>query len=132
MSQTAISNATVVVNNIAAGVVPNSVSFTEGFGEYNYRAQSGGGGSVQGVFSENIEDRLPMIKFSLYPTPENIAMLRQWKANRSSNAVTLSGQIPDNPNFTRSFRSAAVLNNYEVNLGADTQIDVEMKAETVT
>lgn len=128
---TAISNATLVINNVAVPVVPNSVSYTEGLGEYIYRSQSAGGGSIQGVFTENLEDRLPMLKFSIYPTPENIESAKQWKLNRNSNAVTVTGRIPGQPNFTRSFINSAVLSDYEINLGADTQIDIEMKAERI-
>jgi hypothetical protein len=128
---TAISDASIVANNIAVAIVPNSCSYTEGFCEYIYRSQSAGGGSIQGVFSENLENRLPMLKFSLYNTAENIATLRQWKVNRNSNAFTVTGRVPGFANFTRSFKNGAVITDYEVNLGADTQIDVEIKAESI-
>lgn len=122
---TALSNATVVVNNLATPIVPNSFTFTEGLGEQTMRTQSSGGGSVQTVFSNNVETNKSMVKFSVYNTAENIDLLKTWKQNKDANAISVTGD----DGFARSFSGAALINNYEVNLGSDTAIDVEFESQ---
>lgn len=116
----AISTPTIVVNNIVLPIVPNSAVYTEGQGEQNYRAQSAGGGSVQGVYSDNAESKFSTFKCSVFNTAENINFLRAIKANGNNNAITIT-----DTGFSRSITQAALTNNYEVNLGADTTVDIE-------
>lgn len=120
----ALANPTVLVNNLSTPIVPNSFSYTEGFGEQTVRTQSAGGGGVQSVFSNNVETNLSMVKFSMFPTAENIALIRQWKSNGNENVISASGS-----GLTRSFTNATLVNDYEVNLGADSQIDLEFKTD---
>ncbi len=121
----ALANPTLVVNNIAIPVAPNSVSYKEGTGEQTMRAQSAGGGSVQSVFSKNVETNLSFLKFSLFNTPENIALARGWKILENANAASLTGD----GGFSKTFNNMAVTNDYEVNLGADTTIDIELMGD---
>lgn len=116
----AIATPSIIINNTVAPVVPNSVTYTEGLGEQNVRSQSAGGGSVQMVYSDNAESKFSTVKFQMFPTPENINLIRTWKTNGNANAITITA-----PGFSRSISEAALINNYEVNLGADTQIDLE-------
>lgn len=116
----AISTPSVTVNNIAIAIVPNSVTYTEGLGEQTTRTQSAGGGSVQVVYSQNAESKLSMIRFELINTAENIALIRQWKANTNNNAISIT-----DTGFTRTFTNASINSNYEVNLGSDTTIALE-------
>lgn len=127
----AITDATLVINNVAVAYVPNSITYNEGLGEATYRAQSSGGGQVQGVYSENVETRIPWIKFSLFNTPENIANLKNWRQNKNTNAITLSATILGSTNFTRNISNAGIVNNYEVGLGADSSIEVEFKGDQI-
>ncbi len=122
MSQ-AIANPTVQINSVPIFVVPNSVTYTEGKGEQNVRVQSGGGGTVDPVISNNVETNKSMFKFSIYPTAENIEIARGWKSNPGLNAVAVTG---DN-DFSRSINFATIVNDYEVNLGADTTIELEFQ-----
>lgn len=125
MAQNAISTPAVAINNIAVSIVPNSFTYTEGFGEQNMRAQSAGGNSVQVVYSDNAESKPSSIKFSLFPTPENITLARQIKTRRNSNVITaIFGD-----SFSRTFKNAALTNNYEVPLGADTTLDLEFMSD---
>lgn len=129
---TALANPTVVVNNVTIAVVPNSVKYTEGLGEQNMRAASSGGGSVEQVFSRNIENNFSMVSFSVFNSPANIATARVWKTNENQNVISISGTVTDNgvsSTFSRSFTNAAILNNYEVNLGADTEIELEFQSD---
>ncbi len=120
----ALVNPTILVNNLSTPVVTNSVSYTEGRGEQEVRVQSAGGGSVQSVLSNNVETNLSMVKLSMLPTAENIALVLSWKDNGNENVIA----IADN-GITRSFTNAVLINDYEVNLGSDTQIDVEFKTD---
>lgn len=120
----ALSNPTVVVNNLATPIVPNSFTFTEGLGEQTIRTQSSGGGAVQTVFSNNVETNKSMVKFSVYNTAKNIDLLKTWKQNGDANAISVTGE-----GLSRSFSGAALISNYEVNLGSDTTIDVEFESQ---
>lgn len=123
----ALADATLVINNITVPVVPNSIKYKEGGGEQTMRAQSAGGGSVQSVYSKNIESNLSFLGFSIYNTPENIELARGWKNLENANAATLSGA----GGFRRAFNGMALTNDYEVNLGADTTIDIEMMGDPI-
>ena len=120
----ALSNPTVVINNLATPIVPNSFTFTEGLGEQTIRTQSSGGGSVQTVFSNNVETNKSMVKFSLFNTAANIDLIKTWKQNADANAISVTGE-----GLNRSFSGAALISNYEVNLGSDTTIDVEFEGQ---
>ena len=120
MPEIAVSNPQVVINNIAVPVVPNSVKYTEGTGEQNVRVQSAGGGNVDTVYSDNVETHVSKVMFTLINTPANIKLAREWKKNRNANAISITGD-----GLNRSFSGMAIINDYEVNLGADTVIDLE-------
>ena len=117
-----VSNAVITVNNINIAYVPNSVSYTEGFGEQDVKVQTAGGGATEQIFVENVEMRFSMVKISMYQTPENISAIRGWKSNRNENVITITSDT-----FSRSFAQATLTSDYEVNLGSDTQIDLEFK-----
>jgi hypothetical protein len=121
----ALANATLVWNNVAVAVVPNSITYREGTGEQTMRAQSAGGGSVQAVYSKNVEGNLSYLKFALYNTPENIELAADNKALDNANALSLTGD----GGFSRTFNNMAITNDYEVNLGADTVIDIELMGD---
>ena len=127
-----IANPAVIINNIAIAIKPNSLGFTEGFGEQIQRAASAGGKSVVQVFADNIEDNFSEVKFSLDPTIPNIESARVWKSQPGLNGILVTGTVTDgstSQNFRRVFNKASIMNNYEVNLGADTSIDLEWKSD---
>lgn len=125
MSLLSISTPTVIINNISYGIVPNSFSFTEGFGEQTVRAQSAGGGSVAQVYSDNAEMKFSTVKFSMFNINLNIERIREWKANRNENVIEV---IDSTSNFARTFKAAALTSDYEVSLSADGTIDLEWKS----
>lgn len=122
-----LSNAAVTINNNVIAIIPNSLAFTEGLGEQVIRTASAGGGAVDQVFSENIETNLSMIKFDIPATIENIELAREWKVNKNQNLVQIAGRTPEGT-LTRSFSQAALINDYEVALGSDTNIPIEFRA----
>lgn len=127
-----LANPQVVVNNVVLAIKPNTLAFTEGFGEQIVRAASAGGAQAVQVLADNIEDNFSEVKFSLDPTLENIANARAWKAQPGQNVVAVTGVVVDgttSATFSRTFQKASIVNNYEVPLGADTQIDLEFKSD---
>lgn len=127
-----IANPQVEVNNVAFAIKPNSLAFTEGFGEQIVRAASAGGRSVVQIFADNIEDNFSDVKFSLDNTIENIEAARVWKTQPGVNGIVVSGTVTDgttSKNFRRVFNKASLTNNYEVPLGADVSLDLEFKSD---
>lgn len=116
-------NPSVVWNNTPLAIVPNSFEFTEGFGEQKVEAQSAGGNSISVVVSQDVSTALSMLKFSLYPTEENVTNARQMKANFDGNVFTASEGT-----FSRTFLSAVCTTDYSVMLKADGTIDLEFKS----
>ena len=122
-----LANALVTVNNNPVPVIPNSVMFTEGQGEQSIRAASVGGGAVEQIYAQNIETNFSTISFDMAATVPNIAEAKTWKINLNQNVVKIVGQTPEGK-VIRTFTQAAILNDYEVALGTDTNITVEFKS----
>lgn len=125
-----LSNPTLIINNQNIRVVPNSVTYTEGFGEYSYKNSTAGGSSTEEVFSQNVENALSMVKFEMYADVSNrgvVAMdiIRGWKAGLSNNTIAITDSTSG---FSRFFAKAALINDPEIKLGSDTTISLEWKA----
>ena len=122
-----LTDATVIVNNEAIGVIPNSVKFTEGLGEQVVRAVSIGGGKVEQVYAKNLETNFSRFMFSMPATPETVRLARQWKTNSNQNVVQLAGSTPEGT-VTRTFTGAALTKDYEVPIGTEENIEIEFMA----
>lgn len=122
-----VADAAVQVNNNTVSIIPNTLAFTEGLGEQTIRAASAGGGQVEQVYANNIESNFSMVKFELPATAENIALAREWKTALNQNTVQIAGRTVEG-RVTRTFTQAALLSDYEVALGSDTNIAIEFKA----
>lgn len=125
---TQLSNPTVSVNNDAQYVIPNTVMYTEGLGETETRSASAGGDEVEQIFTEKPETKFSRVKFSLPATIENIEKVKEWKVNRNENSVEISGRTPEG-DFTRTFIQASIPPDIEVNLGSDTDIEIEFSSK---
>lgn len=128
---TQLSDAGVVINNVGVNITPNSLSFTDGFGEQNVLVQSAGNGKLSTVFSNDVETNLGMVKFSVRSTVQNIALVRSWKANGNRNAIAIIASVAEGT-LTRNFSGMAVTNDPEIQLSADGVIDVEFKGNRPT
>lgn len=120
-----LSNVQLSINNDVVGHVANTVTYTEGFGEQQVRAESIGGGRVNQVYSDNVEGKFSTVKFSVMPHIQNIEKARDWKVNRNQNVVEISGRTDDGEILSRTITQAALINDYEVAIGSDTNIDLE-------
>lgn len=125
MSQ--IADPLVEVNNVAIGVLPNTVKFTEGLGEQKTRAISFGGGATGQVYSSDIETNFSKVMFELPATIENIALARAWKINKNQNVITITATV-DGQSLTRVFTKASLPNDYEVSLATEGNIPLEFNA----
>lgn len=115
-----LANPTIEVNDAAIGIIPNSCSFKTGKGDINVRAQSAGGNSVDIVRTENAETKISMVKFKLYNTKSNVALVRSWQDSANGNTINLS-----DGDFIEAFREMFVITDPEVMLGADGELEVE-------
>jgi hypothetical protein len=120
MGKKTLSTPQIIINNVVYPIVPNTLTYTEGFGEYNMRGSSIGAGLTEVVFSENSENKMSKINFELYPTAENLKSAREWKVNLNDNLIEMSAD-----DLNRTITNAALINDYEVNIGADTTIALE-------
>ena len=124
---TQLADALVLINNDPVAIIPNTLTFTEGLGEQTIRAASLGGGQVEQVYANNIESNFSTVKFEIPATVENIAAARSWKTNKNQNVVQIVGSTPEG-SITRTFTQAAILNDYEIGLGSDTNVPMEFKS----
>lgn len=122
-----LANAAVTVNNVPVAITPNSLTFTEGLGEQTIRAASVGGAEVEQVFSQNIESNFSKVSFDMPATVDNIELAREWKVNGNANLVQIAGRTAEG-RVTRTFSKAALLNDYDIPLGSDTNITIEFTA----
>ena len=128
---TQISDPSIVVNNVGVRVVPNTVGYTEGFGDQEVLVESGGNGDIEQVFSDNVETNIGMIKFSLRATTRNIELARGWKVNKNRNTITMTATTDDGT-VNRTFAKAVLVNDYEVGLAADGTLELEFKSKAPT
>lgn len=122
-----LTDATLLANDEAVGIMPNSLVYTEGSGEQEIRAMSIGDGKVEQVFSRNLESNFSTLKFELPTTVDNVKLARKWKDNGNQNVFQIVSSTADGE-VTKTFTQAAVTNDYEVPFGTETSIAIEVKA----
>lgn len=120
-----LNNVALFVNNDVVAYEANTLSYDDGFGEYNVRNAVVGGGQTEQVFSEDLSTKFSMVKFNLPSTAASAALVREWKNNLNNNVVELQGKTD---NFTRIFTQASIQGNPEVNLSTDGSVELEFKS----
>lgn len=120
MAKRDITNPTLTINNAGVKYIPNTFSYTEGFGAQKMRTQSSGGGAVEVVYSNDVSENYSTLKFNLTNTSENIELARTWKTKLNNNAATLT-----DGEFSRNISNLALISNYEVNLISEGTIELE-------
>jgi hypothetical protein len=126
-----VSLPSVYVNNELVQIMPNSVSYTDGFGLSKVDAQSAGASVVTPVFSQDAETFLSTIKFELYNTPEALNLARSWRSRFSDNSIYIDFNDP-NTNETVTCAQCAVTNDVEYELKATGKVSLEFKGTAVT
>jgi len=123
---TQLNDITVLVNNAQIAYEADSLSWSDGFGEYSIRNAVAGSGQTEQIFSQDLKTKYGMVKFSLPSTPENEANKRAWKANLNNNVIELIG--PPGSKFTKIFTQAAILGDPETNAATDGSIEMEFRS----
>ena len=127
---TGLANPQIEVNGLSVAIVPNSFSYTTGFGEQTVKSQSAGGSSVEQVFFDNAETKFSMVKFDLFNTDSHIELARIWKSSLNTNTISITGG--PNSNLHRIVNEAALTNDYEVNLKNEGIISLEFHGRPST
>lgn len=122
-----LNNVSVFVNNDIVAYEANSLSYDDGFGEYNVRNAVVGGGQTEQVFSEDLATKFSMVKFSMPTTEDSAKLVREWKNNRNDNVVELQSST-GGAQFTRIFTQASIQGNPEVNLSTDGTVEIEFRS----
>lgn len=121
-----LNNITILVNNAAVAYTSDSLSWVDGFGEYQVRNAIIGGGQTEQIFSEDLATKVGMVKFSMPTTEDNETNKRSWKSNKNNNVVELIG--PSGSSFTKIFTQASILDDPEASGATDGNIEVEFNS----
>ena len=111
-------------------LIPNSVKFTENFGERKVTVQSAGGGVFENVIADDVSTHIGALKFAMENTVANIATVKKWRAKDGILALTLIGKTVDGA-LKRTFQQATFTNNPEIALSADGNIECEFMTVNV-
>jgi hypothetical protein len=119
-----LSSAALLVNDEVVMIVPNTLKYTEGFGEQSVRAASVGGGAVEQIFSQDVETSLSKVMFDIHTTPDNVKLARGWKSNGNLNVVQIAGKTAEG-DVTRTFTQAAMTGDPEIEIATEGVINIE-------
>lgn len=120
---TQLNDIAILVNNSQVAYTANSLSWKDGFGEYSVRNAVVGGGQTEQIFSQALESKFGMVKFTMPSTVENEANKRAWKVNKNNNVVQLIG--PPGSGFSKIFTQASILADPETAAATDGNIEIE-------
>lgn len=123
---TQLNDIVILVNNAQIAYTADSLSWKDGFGEYQVRNAVVGGGQSEQIFSKDLSSKFGEVKFSMPSTPESEALKRAWKANDNNNVVELVG--PVGSNFTKIFTQACILEDPETSAATDGNIELTFNA----
>lgn len=123
-----MSTPTIVINSNVIAIVPNSLTYDKGWGEYNIRAESAGGTQVQTVITRNAETMISKVSFELVNRIANIDLTDSWKREsvQGGNVIELS----EGSNFV-VFNYMALTNMVEITAGVDGVISVEFQGPPI-
>jgi len=111
---------TIQINNVTVAVKPNSVSYTKGYGDKNFRSESTGGDEVDVIMTEDAETKKSMFKATFIMKKSLDATLDAWQDNGNANSILMS-----QGDFSIPFRKMGVVGDPERNTGADGEVEVE-------
>lgn len=117
----------VIGNDDTLGVMPGTVVWDEGLGEQIIRTVSVGGGETEDVFANDLSTNFATLKFNLPATIPNIDLLLAMKQNRNRNVFQVLGETEDGK-LSRTFQRAALIGKYDIPVGTETDIEVEIRA----
>lgn len=123
---TQLNDIVILVNNVQIAYTADSLSWKDGFGDYNIRNAVVGGGQTEQVFSKDLSTKFGMVKFSMPSTVDSEKDKRAWKSNDNNNVVELIG--PSGSNFSRIFTQAAIIEDPETSAATDGNTEIEFNS----
>ena len=120
---TTLSVPAIRINNDLIAIVPNSFKYKSGDGDIKVRAGSTGGGGAKAVHSQDAETMFSTVVFRVFPTINNIEIMRIWKSGIAANTIDVL-QEGETKDLTLAFKNMSLTNDPDIEGGADT--DVEM------
>lgn len=127
MAVRALVNPTVIINNIHVQPVPNTATVTEGFGDKSVKTRSSGGGAIETVYFQNVENKTSKFKMDLYAVHDVVELHRTWQTLGNLNGIS----ITDIDGYSRTLQNAAQTNDPEIPFGVDKTFTVEFEGEPV-
>lgn len=127
----ALSSVTLTFNGDAVPVLPNSVTWTEGQPEKMVRSVVVGNTVVQ-EFSKNFEEAFSKLNFAVIPSALRVDQIRAFQNLDNTNVVTVTATevvAGAEQSLERTFNNLTIVNQPEINIGADTQVDIECKSD---
>lgn len=127
----AVSNPEIVINGTPVPIVPNSFVYNDGEPEKIVRAAVIGN-TVTQEFSKNVESAFSEFKFSIYPSVQNLDLVRALQKRDNTNLVTATAAevvSGSEKTWRRTFKNATISNKADKPLGADTVIELEWKSD---
>jgi len=121
MTQTALVNGQLLINNIAIPYVPNSFKFDLGLGEQNVKAVAGGGGTSDGVYFADVETKISKCSFEMYSTSLALELHKEWKALGNAIVIEYTGAN----DVVMYFNFMAHTNRVEFETGNDKTVSFE-------
>lgn len=109
------------INDEDIFIKPNSLSFSDGFGEVTTRSVAAGN-SLRNIAARNLETAQSMCKFTLLVEDDTPDKVREWKNNIGGNTINLSSA-----NFTRSFTGMSISPEVEISIGSEGELELEFK-----
>ncbi len=120
-----LNDLSIFVNNVQVSYTADSLSWKDGFGEYNVRNAVVGGGETEPITSQNLESKKGMVKFSMPTTIIHERLKREWKQNFDQNVIEIVAA--DGQSFTKFFERATMTNDPESSGATDGNIEVEFE-----
>ena len=126
MSVKGLATVTLQVNDETVLYKPDSLEFSDGFGEMVVRFQTSGGGGGETVFTEKAETKYAYVKVTLLTTAANIEKTRQWLTSSrqaNGNVVNLSGGV------ARSFQKMRITEEPKFGVGSEGEFEIMFQGE---
>ena len=119
-SNAILSNPLVLLNGESYSIVPNSLSVKIGRGTKSMKTEAAGT-VLNAVYSDNLEDAVSEVTFSLYTTTENINNLEVVRDAANANTLELVLTSVDGDSLNLTMTNAAITNEPEINFKSEGQ-----------
>ena len=122
-----LANPTVIVNGATIEIVPNTWRYKSGRGDTTVRTNQAGQ-NVRTVKNVDAETQMSMAAFTMITTAQNIALVEEWLALRSSGGVSIEAFDEDN---SLGFQGMVITTEPEYVGGAEGTIELEFQGDPI-